>query len=97
MTALRNGYNVRAVIRKAEQAEKLKSHSKIAPYLENLEFVVVPDLTKEGAFDDVLSDVVAILHIASPLAVEVCSQITSLLAVRANGLAKKRQTTTIET
>jgi hypothetical protein len=71
LTALEAGHAVRAVIRKSEQAQKLKNHVKIAPFAEKLEFVVVPDLTKDGAFDHVLSEVVAILHIASPLAIEV--------------------------
>jgi hypothetical protein len=49
----------------------LKAYAQIAPFAEKLGFAVVPDLTKEGAFDNVLSDVTAILHLASPLAKEV--------------------------
>ena len=61
---------MRSVIRRPEQAEKLKSHPKIAQYASQLEFAVVPDLMTPGAFDDKLENVVAILHLASPLAVE---------------------------
>jgi hypothetical protein len=65
---------VRAVIRKAEQAEKIKAHVTIAPHANKLEFAVVPVLTNDGAFDNVLTDVAAVLHLASPLAIEVCSR-----------------------
>jgi uncharacterized protein YbjT (DUF2867 family) len=71
LTALEAGYNVRAVIRRPEQAQELKAYAQIALFAEKLEFAVVHDLTKEGAFDDVLSDVTAVLHLASPLAREV--------------------------
>jgi uncharacterized protein YbjT (DUF2867 family) len=71
LTALEAGYNVRAVIRRPKQAQELKAYAQIAPFADKLEFAVVPDLTKEGAFDEVLADVTAILHLASPLAREV--------------------------
>lgn len=67
------GYTVRSVIRRQEQADKLKSHRKIINYASQLEFVVVPDLMAPGAFDDTLAGVEAVLHLASPLAVEVSS------------------------
>ncbi|KAF1811540.1 putative 3-beta hydroxysteroid dehydrogenase/isomerase [Eremomyces bilateralis CBS 781.70] len=67
LLALEAGHTVRAVIRKPEQAQKLKTHVKIVPHTDRLEFAVVPDLTKDGALDHVLVDVMAILHIASPL------------------------------
>ncbi|KAJ4295539.1 hypothetical protein N0V90_007552 [Kalmusia sp. IMI 367209] len=67
---LEAGQAVRAVIRRPAQAETLKSHIKIAPFVNQLDFVVVSDLAIPGAFDDKLADVVAILHIASPLANE---------------------------
>jgi len=71
ITALEAGYNVRAIIRKVEQARKIKTHVKIAPHADRLEFAVVPVLAEDGAFDNFLADVVAVLHIASRLAVEV--------------------------
>jgi uncharacterized protein YbjT (DUF2867 family) len=71
LVALQAGYTVRAVIRKPEQAEKLRTHGKLAPFAGNLEFAVVADLSKKGVFDDLLTDAVAILHIASPTLPEV--------------------------
>jgi nucleoside-diphosphate-sugar epimerase len=70
LTALQAGHNVRAIIRKPSQSQPILSHAKIAPHATSLEFAVVPDLASAGAFDNVLTNVVAILHIASPLAVE---------------------------
>jgi len=72
LVALQAGYNVRAIMRKPEQANKLKSNSKIAHFVDKLEFAVVPDLTKKGVFDDLLSDAIAILHIASPTLPDLC-------------------------
>jgi hypothetical protein len=68
---LKSGYRLRAVIRKPEQIEQLKAHALVKPYLANLEFVVVPNLAKKGAFDQVLDGVSDVIHLASPLAVEV--------------------------
>ena len=73
-TALEQGYRVRAVVRKSGQIKELQAHPNIAPLSgNNLEFVVIPDLAKTGAFDNVLHDITAILHLASPLAIEVKS------------------------
>lgn len=36
-----------------------------------LEFAVIPEFTAKDAFDKSLSDITAIIHLASPLAVEV--------------------------
>jgi uncharacterized protein YbjT (DUF2867 family) len=71
LLALQAGHTIRAVIRKPEQADKLRLHAKIAPYAGRLEFVVIPDMTKEGSFDGCLTNVTSILHLASPLANEV--------------------------
>ncbi|KAE9970871.1 hypothetical protein EG328_006002 [Venturia inaequalis] len=70
LLALEAGYKVRAVIRKQGQADKLKTHPKIAPYAANLEFAVISDLTQDGAFDEALLGIDAVLHLASPLANE---------------------------
>jgi hypothetical protein len=71
LLALQAGHTIRAVIRKPEQAPKLRLHAKIAPYAGRLEFVVIPDMTKEGCFDGSLTNITSILHLASPLANEV--------------------------
>lgn len=70
--ALEAGFQVRAVIRKAEQAKKLESHGRVAPHTKNLQWVLIPDLSKPDAFDAHLKGgVTGILHVASPLANEV--------------------------
>lgn len=67
--ALRQGHTVRAVIRKAAQADQIKAAESIKPYLEKLEFTVIPDLLAPGAFDQqgVLDGADAVVHVASPL------------------------------
>ncbi|KAF3404436.1 hypothetical protein DPV78_003215 [Talaromyces pinophilus] len=68
--ALEAGFSVRAVIRKAEQATKLQSHARVAPHLDNLKWVVIPDLADTHSFDLHLAGVTGILHIASPQPIE---------------------------
>jgi uncharacterized protein YbjT (DUF2867 family) len=75
--ALERGFKVRAVIREAEQAKKLESHGRVAPHAKNLQWVLIPDLSKTDSFDPHLKGgVTGILHIASPLANEVNSSST---------------------
>jgi hypothetical protein len=70
--ALEGGFVVRAVIRKVEQAKKIESHSRVSPYVKNLQWVLIPDLSKTAVFDSHLKGgVTGILHVASPLAIEV--------------------------
>ncbi|KAF2817764.1 NAD(P)-binding protein [Mytilinidion resinicola] len=68
--ALEEGYKARCAIRKQEQAEKILARPSIAPFKDAIDFVVVTEMTKIGAFDDVLHGVTAIIHLASPLAKE---------------------------
>ncbi|RDW73569.1 hypothetical protein BP6252_07476 [Coleophoma cylindrospora] len=68
--ALEAGHQVRAVIRRHEQASRLTVHPRVQDYVSRLEFVVVPDLARTAAFDPILTNVVGILHLASPLAIE---------------------------
>ncbi|PMD33772.1 NAD(P)-binding protein [Hyaloscypha variabilis F] len=67
--ALKAGYRLRVSVRRHSSIQELSSHPKIAPYvLQNaVEFVIVPDITVEGAFDEVLKNVEGVLHVASPL------------------------------
>ncbi|KAH7363187.1 hypothetical protein B0T11DRAFT_353295 [Plectosphaerella cucumerina] len=65
--ALTRGYKVRAVIRNAAQAEQIKAAESAKPFAAQLEFVVVPDLLRDGAFDGVLDGADGIVHVASPL------------------------------
>ncbi|OBT64341.1 hypothetical protein VE03_06741 [Pseudogymnoascus sp. 23342-1-I1] len=67
--ALAQGYQVRAIVRKEEQIEKLKNNPKVTNSA-NLSFFVVPDLAAKDAFAGVFDGAKAILHLASPLAKE---------------------------
>ncbi|KAF5686290.1 hypothetical protein FCIRC_3008 [Fusarium circinatum] len=65
--ALSRGYKVRAVIRNASQADRIQKVNSVKPYLNQVEFSVVPDLLVEGAFDGVLDGADGVAHVASPL------------------------------
>lgn len=69
--SLAQGYQVRAIVRKVEQIENLKNHPKVAPNVDNLSFVVVPDLASKTTLATAFDGAKAILHLASPLAKEV--------------------------
>ncbi|KAF5868835.1 putative nad dependent epimerase dehydratase family protein [Botrytis fragariae] len=69
LAALNAGYRLRISVRKESQIESLKNV--FSDHANNLEFVVVPDITVPGAFSKVLDNVEYILHVASPLAVSV--------------------------
>lgn len=59
------GYNVRLAIRKESQIEDLK---KLFPAnTSHMDFAMVPDLTKPGAFEGQLHGVEYIFHLASPM------------------------------
>ena len=75
LEALKANYRVRVSVRRASQAEELKSHQLIAPFASKLEAVVVPDITAEGVFDAALEGVTYIEHVASPLPKPVCTHI----------------------
>ncbi|KAF9887163.1 hypothetical protein FE257_010417 [Aspergillus nanangensis] len=62
---LQSGYRVRLTIRRDEQANKLRRI--FNKYDQRIEFLTVPDITAEGAFDIAVRDVQYILHVASPL------------------------------
>jgi nucleoside-diphosphate-sugar epimerase len=61
--ALKAGYRLRVCLRRpSEQLQTLLSE-----YSDQVEFVIVPDLTDEAAFDGKLNGVDYVLHLASPL------------------------------
>ncbi|KAF5320351.1 hypothetical protein D9611_011300 [Ephemerocybe angulata] len=69
---LERGHTVKAVVRSGDKGEVLRndllrhtSKSEIA-----LEAVVIEDLLKEGAFDDVVVGVDAVVHLASPVVLD---------------------------
>ncbi|CAA7268937.1 unnamed protein product [Cyclocybe aegerita] len=63
--ALQAGYRARAVVRRAEQATKIKATKSISPYADKVEFAVIPDLSVDGAFDAHTNGVSYILHVAA--------------------------------
>lgn len=67
--ALRAGYTVRAAIRRPSSIAEIQAVESIQPYLSQLTFVTVPDITAPGAFDQAVKGVDYVLHIASPLAI----------------------------
>lgn len=65
LEALKAGYRLRLSVRNKAQIPKIQ-HA-LASYSDNVEFVVIPDITKLDAFAGHLHGVEYILHIASPL------------------------------
>lgn len=63
--ALKAGHNVRLSIRKPEQRQRLERV--FANHLSQVEFVVLPDITKAEALRDVLLGIDYVWHIASPM------------------------------
>ncbi|KIX01767.1 uncharacterized protein Z518_09494 [Rhinocladiella mackenziei CBS 650.93] len=66
--ALSKGYRVRAAVRSEGKISELKAAKSSQPYLDRLSFITVPDVEKEGAFDEAVKGVDYIVHVASPLA-----------------------------
>ncbi|KIX98704.1 uncharacterized protein Z520_05164 [Fonsecaea multimorphosa CBS 102226] len=66
--ALSKGYKVRAAVRSESKIAEIKAAKSTQPYLDQLSFVIVPDIEKDGAFDDAVKGVDYIVHVASPLA-----------------------------
>jgi len=64
-TLLQQGYSVRGTVRSEGKAAHLRKT--FASHGEKLELAIVPDITKEGAFDDAVRGVDAIAHTASPV------------------------------
>ncbi|KAI9509132.1 D-lactaldehyde dehydrogenase [Russula earlei] len=58
------GYSVRGTVR--SQSKSAFSKEKFAHYGDRLELVTVKDITKDGAFDEVIGGVDVIVHMASP-------------------------------
>jgi hypothetical protein len=66
LSALKAGYNVRLSVRREAQIESLRRA--LGAFANKLDFVVVSDYTKSGAFDTALKDTDYVIHVASPLA-----------------------------
>ena len=66
-TLLENGYRARVCLRKLSQADGIKHATSIQPYVDHVEFVHVPDILAQGAFDTAVQGVEYVLHLASPI------------------------------
>ncbi|KAH6887185.1 D-lactaldehyde dehydrogenase [Coprinopsis sp. MPI-PUGE-AT-0042] len=64
---LEKGYYVRAVVRSPEKGKHMQNHFKA--HGDRLELAIVPDMAKEGAFDEVVKDVEGVVHTASPVGI----------------------------
>ncbi|KAF9042293.1 NAD(P)-binding protein [Panaeolus papilionaceus] len=62
---LEKGFSVRGTVRSEEKGKWLDT--KFSNYSDRFQWITVEDITKEGAFDEAVKDVVAIEHVASPL------------------------------
>ena len=67
--ALQTGYAVRASIRRESSIDEIKAAKSVQPYLSNLSFVTIPDITVPGAFNEAVKGVDYVIHLASPLAI----------------------------
>ncbi|KAL3459548.1 hypothetical protein BJX64DRAFT_291214 [Aspergillus heterothallicus] len=65
LRALEAGHAIRFVVRREEQTTKLRTL--FSKYIEKLSFVVIPDITVSGSFDDAVQGVEYVIHVASPL------------------------------
>lgn len=64
---LQDGYRARVAHRRPEQVQLIKQVASIQPFVESVEFVMVPDITAPGAYDEAIKGVDGVLHIASPI------------------------------
>lgn len=69
INALRAGYQVLAVVRSQEKADNVLSNPAIKALDpgSQLGFSLVPDFTKDGAYDEALKGATCAIHVASPL------------------------------
>ena len=67
--ALRDGYKVRAAVRRESSIVQIRNITSIQPFLEKdqLTFICVEDITNDDAFDTAMDGMDYAIHIASPL------------------------------
>ncbi|OPB45484.1 reductase [Trichoderma guizhouense] len=63
---LEAGYKVRAAVRNVAGFERIKALKSAAPYVSQIEHIVVPDITVPGAYDEAVKGVKYVVHVASP-------------------------------
>ncbi|KAL7945357.1 hypothetical protein V8C42DRAFT_357793 [Trichoderma barbatum] len=68
---LKAGYKVRAAVRNQAGFDRIAALKPLAPYLSQVESIIVPEITVPGAYDEAVKGVKYIIHLASPLALPV--------------------------
>ncbi|KAL1854925.1 hypothetical protein Daus18300_011245 [Diaporthe australafricana] len=61
------GYNVHAVVRRQDAVDKTSAHPLIKKFSSQIQWTVVPDITKPDAFLEVVKGCHHIVHVASPI------------------------------
>lgn len=72
--ALERGHRVRGVVRSGSSASDIEAKSDLIANAKSsgqLEWAIVPDFQADGAISEILTGITAIVHLASPLAIEV--------------------------
>jgi nucleoside-diphosphate-sugar epimerase len=85
VSTLEAGYKVRAAVRSEAKASAIKAASSVRRYLDSLEFIIVPDILADGAYDDAVKGVTYILHSASPISFPTDNPERDLIAPAVNG------------
>lgn len=65
--ALQDGFKVIASVRSVEKSEAVRQSVAKFVSRENLDFIILDDMTRDGVFDDVIQTVDFVVHVASPL------------------------------
>ena len=63
---LKAGYHARAAVRNETGIQKIKAAASTQPYLNQLSFVLVPDILQEDAYHEAVQGVDYIIHLSSP-------------------------------
>ncbi|KAI9694337.1 MAG: hypothetical protein M1820_008985, partial [Bogoriella megaspora] len=66
LDTLQAGFRVRAAVRSQAKADKISSVPSIKSFQDKLSFAIVPDLLVQRAYDEAVSGVSYIIHVASP-------------------------------
>lgn len=88
---LSEGTPVRGVARSQSSADRILKVN--AKYASLLNFVIVPDITAPGAFDDAVKDVEGVIHIASPFTINIKDNERDLLIPAIEGTTQILEST----
>jgi nucleoside-diphosphate-sugar epimerase len=64
---LRAGYQVRAAVRSTSKIAKVEAAPSFKALQKSIEWVIVPDMTADGAYDEAVKGVKYVVHVASPI------------------------------